>query len=227
MASPPSTRPVPLDTPQIPNPDIGLCGGTGARFGPEIGLARQVYADTGQAATIVKAAMPGTSITEWAPKADEQLLPVMVKEVKSAIASDRRHGFVDTIGGFYWYDGETDRAYVPWADLCRGNLSRLIQNVRKDFPMGKAPVGIVMATEDGSYIPPGMQIVRTADVWAATHLANVVTVDSKGSSPRIGASTKPDSQSWWTRNRGQVTGSREWPSEEGGSPGSRPRHRPD
>ena len=180
MASPPSTRPVPLDTPQIPNPDIGLCGGTGARFGPEIGLARQVYADTGQAATIVKAAMPGTSITEWAPKAAEQLLPIMVKEVRSAIASDRRHGFVDTIGGFYWYQGEADGAYVPWADLYQGNLSRLIQNVRKDLPLGKAPVGIVEATEAGSWIPPGMQIVRTADAWAATHLAKVVTVDSKG-----------------------------------------------
>jgi len=165
-------------------------------FGPEIGLARSIYADTGRAVSIVKVtSIPG--IASWSPSARHGYFQQMVSLVRKTMARDRGRGLLDTIGGFYWYQGESDAMSPGVADGYQANLVGLIDAVRSELPLGPtAPV--VLAKEslatvigaleaaNGCGLPPcpalvaGDPIVRAADDWAAAHLPHVMTVDTLG-----------------------------------------------
>jgi len=175
-----TAAPVPLDTPQM------TARGPGGYqfFGPEIGLARTAYTDTGRPVTIVKAAFSGSVLAPdllwpyWGPGGG--LFSEMVTLVRSTIAFDALHHQIDRVGGFYWFQGETDATDPAWAAAYQGNLKAFIARVRADVP-GVYP--IVLAKEWTGV--PGDAQVRAADDWAAAHLPDVVTVDTEGL-PRLG-----------------------------------------
>jgi len=187
MVPMPSQVPVNLDTPQ------DMAYGGAQVFGPEIGLARQVWADTRKAVTIVKVADPGTPIADWGPTVPGGTFDSMVTEVRAAESDDAHKGYQDTIGGFYLYEGEGDskRDTPGYAT----GLGRLIQGFRASLSE-TAPVGLVkssLAHEVAYYeatnscpmpgcttIIAGDTEVRAADDWAVGHLRNVAEADSLG-----------------------------------------------
>jgi hypothetical protein len=188
--------PVPLDTPQ----QIGSPTDAVTVFGPEIGLARQLWADTGTAVTIVKAADPGTSLAvNWNPTKSgafpDGLFRDTVSAVKNVMADDGAAGQFDVLGGFYWYQGESDVTNRSWASRYQTRLALFITDLRADLPMSpKAPValaeedlsgyiayldstGALSKAVDARYLA-GNAEVRAADVWAADNLPDVVDVDT-------------------------------------------------
>jgi len=191
--------PVPLDSPQ--QADHGP-GDFPAVFGPEIGLARELWDDNGRSLTIVKAAYPSTSLAvNWSPTASgplpRGLFPAMVSKVKDVMAQDAAGGQFDILGGFYWYQGEGDAEDPAYAKAYEANLKQFIAAVRSDLPLpSTAP--IVLAKEDttayNSHLLSTGAItsaqyatratwnteVRGADNWAAVNLPHVVAVDTAG-----------------------------------------------
>ena len=190
---------VPLDTPQ----------NRGSRrlpvdiFGPEIGLARQIWADKQLPVTIVKAAYPGTFLsTNWSPSggslnvtSGSGLFAGMLTLVAKTMTNDAKYGQVDTIGGFYWYQGEADSSTLATAANYQANLTTFITTLRADLPMSpSAPVGLVKEdmspywnsvetllspTQYLSFMQ-GNTEVRAADDAVAATVPYVVAVDSSG-----------------------------------------------
>jgi hypothetical protein len=165
-------------------------------FGPEIGLARQLWADTGRSLTIVKAAAAATSLADnWVPSNANGLFPIMVSDVTGLMATDAAAGQFDVLGGFYWYGGESDAAFQATADAYRQNLKSFILALRSDLPMANtAP--IVLAKEDISAYVDYLEgqgsltakqvsrlLAQNAEVradtdWAANVLHGVAEVDT-------------------------------------------------
>ncbi len=199
----PATTPVPLDAPQVSTAD-----GAPAVFGPEIGLARQLWADTGRTATIVKAACPGSLLAQdWLPTGTSVdpctgLFASTVDTVTGVMAADAAAGTFDVLGAVYWYQGESDASVPDDARHYRGNLRTLIRDLRSSLPLAPtAPV--VLAKEDISAdiayeqgigaisaaaaagLTTGNEEVRAADDWVAADVPGVVEVDTSGL-PRVG-----------------------------------------
>lgn len=192
-----SSSPVPLDSPQV-----CALGPPNTVFGPEIGLARQLWADTGRSVTIVKATYEGSDLAvNWSPSGSgtppDGLFPAMVSDVIGLMSQDASGGQFDVLGGVYWYGGESDAAFPSFADVYRQNLKNFILALRQDLPMAKtAP--IVLANEDitayvdysesqgaltasqVSQLLAQNSTVRAADDWAATSLKAVLEVDTAG-----------------------------------------------
>jgi hypothetical protein len=167
-ASPTLTR-VPLDTPQR------ISGSGPAVFGPEIELARTIYADTGQSVSIVKASIPGSSLAvDWR---GPEYVDAMLDLVRNTINADARAGYADTVAALYWYQGESDAMVPAWAVAYRRNLEIFIAGLRSRPLLASVPVVLVKE----SVICPlcvGNTQVRRADDWVAAHRAHVVTVDT-------------------------------------------------
>ena len=188
--------PVPLDSPQ----QIGTPPNTTTIFGPELGLARQIWTDTGKAVTIVKAAYTGTAIaTNWNPNKKGSipngLFGGMVTKVQAVMAADATAGQFDVLGGFYWYQGESETTHAGWARAYQAHLQKLVAAVRAQLPMSPtAPVvlakedlsgyiaymdsiGILSSGKKAAYLA-GNATVRAADDWAAANLPDVVETDT-------------------------------------------------
>ena len=188
--------PVPLDTPQ----QAVYSGGTFTIFGPEIGLARQLWTDKGRAVTIIKAAYTGTSLAvNWKPTrtgtAPLGLFSSTVAKVIATMTADAKAGQFDVVGGIYWYQGESDAGKAGWAAKYQANLTALIQAFRADLPMSPtAPIALVK-TDTSAYWPylattvklsahklqtylNSNTTVRAADDWAAANLPSVVTAET-------------------------------------------------
>jgi hypothetical protein len=170
----------PLDTAQDLLPATIL--GYARVFGPEIGLARTIYADTGQPVTIVKVAFGGTSLGyNWNATRSNGLFVYMVHTVQVVIAQDAQRGQIDTISGFYWFQGENDAATPSDASTYQANLSTFVTSLRLALPMATTP--IVLAKT--STLLAGNVQVRAADDWVAANFPDVVTVDT-ADLPRLG-----------------------------------------
>ena len=186
--------PVSLDAAQYA---MTATGGKGPHiFGPEIGLARQSYADTLRPLTIIKASLgAGTLASYWLPGSPTNAYAGLVSTVLHQMAADAALGKLDTIGGVYWYQGESDSLNASDAASYATNLSSMIGGLRSDLPMDPtAPVALAksslapwisFARAFGSCPPDncdayalGDEQVRAADDWVATTLPHVVTVDT-------------------------------------------------
>lgn len=118
--------PVHLDTPQR------LKGAPSPVFGPELGLARELYSAGHHNLLIVKVAFSGSSLAvDWQPKApDFQALVLLVEQAESWAQSN---GWSPSIGGFYWMQGESDAMKSAWASGYRANLKEFMSNVRSQL----------------------------------------------------------------------------------------------
>ena len=186
--------PVPLDTPQPKSP-------TQAIFGPELGLARQLWADRQVPLTIIKAPCPGTSLAvNWNPAVTtghppDALYMRLVAKVLATLAADAHAGTLDVLGGVYWFQGESDIKNAANAASYQGNLATLIGRLRNDLPLApSAPIALAKVDQTGfinyrshhgrpdpariDALRLGNTEVRAADDWAAATLPGVVVVDS-------------------------------------------------
>lgn len=190
--------PVPLDSPQQV-----LDGTTPVTvFGPELGLARQLWTDTKRTVTIVKAAYEGTSLAvNWNPARKgtppDGLYRAAVAKVLAVVTADAAAGQFDVVGGIYWYQGETDATKPAWANAYQAHLAALIAAFRTDLPMSPTAPVVLVKEDITGYIAykvavehltarwatkftDGNNAVRAADDWAAANLSDVRTVDSAG-----------------------------------------------
>ncbi|KAG2571748.1 probable carbohydrate esterase At4g34215 [Panicum virgatum] len=126
----------------------------GARAGTGIGIG------------LVPCAVGGTAIREWAR--GERLYEQMVCRARVAA----RYGEIEAV---LWYQGESDAESDAAAAAYRGNIERLIANVRADLGMPQLPfIQVALASGDKRNI----EKVRSAQF--RVNLPNVVTVDAMG-----------------------------------------------
>jgi hypothetical protein len=188
MASPPSSDPVALNTPQ-------LLSGT-AIFGPEISLARTLYSYDPADITVIKATYPSTALANrWRPSQSNGLYVQMCNFVRATMSADAARGQFDALGSFIWFQGESD-ALLHNANY-KNELVGFIHHVRHDLPLDEAATIVVAkesilqreifeqshhgcASDNCARALDGNTIIRNADDWVGHHLAHVVVVDSEG-----------------------------------------------
>lgn len=108
----------------------------------------------------------GTAIREWAR--GEHLYEQMVRRARAAAEC----GEIEAV---LWYQGESDAESDADAAAYRGNVERLIANVREDLGMPQLPF-IQVALASGN--KRNIEKVRSAQL--SVNLPNVVTVDAIG-----------------------------------------------
>jgi hypothetical protein len=192
------TGQVPLDSPQLLG-DSNTPPNYMQFFGPEIGWARQIYADTGQAVSVIKVAIAGTSLAvDWNPSTRLGYFSQMVATVTSTMSADAQAGQLDTIGGIAWFQGEADAQVLTQAADYESNLKAFISALRSDLPTAPSTPVVLVKESLAAYIAESQRLgqcgttkhcsalsmgdteVRGADDWAAANLANVLEVDSLG-----------------------------------------------
>ncbi|XVE66786.1 hypothetical protein DITRI_Ditri08aG0107200 [Diplodiscus trichospermus] len=140
-----------------------VCG-----VGPGMSFANTVREKLGnQCVGMVPCAVGGTAIKEWAR--GQHLYETMVKRSKESMKSQGE------IKALLWYQGESDTLSAHDAEAYKGNMERLIHNVREDLGLPSLPViQVAIASGDERYI----EKVREAQL--GIDLPNVVCVDAKG-----------------------------------------------
>ena len=183
--------PVPLDTPQPKSP-------TQAIFGPELGLARQLWADRQVPLTIIKAPCPGTSLAvNWNPAVTtghppDALYMRLVAKVLATLAADAHAGTLDVLGGVYWFQGESDIKNAANAASYQGNLATLIGRLRNDLPLApSAPIVVPAPAHNTASLhaivqSAGLSWVETDPERVANAMANQRIVPIK-----LGRERKP------------------------------------
>lgn len=123
-------NPVALQTPQQ------LQGAPSAVFGPEVGLARQLYALGHRNLLVVKVAFSGSSLAgDWRPGSTptSEDLEALLTRVRQAEAWAKSRGWTPVVGAFYWMQGESDALQASWAAAYAANLAALLHEVRTDL----------------------------------------------------------------------------------------------
>ena len=120
-------------------------------FGPEIGLARYLYAKQHHRLAIVKVAFSGTNVADdWDHSGKEKrgaCYRSLVKETKSAIKAAQANGRELKLRALVWVQGESD-ANKTDAVTYEKNLGVMIQSLRKDL---NAPKMIILLGVNTKY----------------------------------------------------------------------------
>ncbi|KAJ6671186.1 ESTERASE putative (DUF303)-RELATED [Salix viminalis] len=140
-----------------------VCG-----VGPGMSFANAVKDRINGAVGLVPCAVGGTAIKEWAR--GEELYENMVKRAKESVKDGGE------IKGLLWFQGESDTSTQIEANAYRGNMEKLIENVREDLGLPSLPIIQVAIASglDDNY----MEKVREAQL--NINLPNVACVDAKG-----------------------------------------------
>jgi hypothetical protein len=189
--------PVGLDSAQLTAANI-LGTSYVSIFGSEIGLARQVWADRGRPVTVGKFTFSATTLAvDWNPATVGDDYAVTITGVRSLLLHDAGLGQLDVIGGFYWYQGESDAVVSQDYTAYQANLHGFITSVRAALPMNAAAPFVIAKESIAAWITSQQQTgqcpadncasyvagddaVRAADDWAVANLANVKEVDTLG-----------------------------------------------
>jgi hypothetical protein len=131
-----STGPVPIETPQ------NRIGARSPIFGPELGLARALYADGHRHLIVVKVATNGSSLAEdWLPGDDDYKL--LLTRVQGAERWASAHGYVPSLAGIYFFQGETDALNPTWAAAYGTNLRVFLAGLRQALTLGsRVPIDL-------------------------------------------------------------------------------------
>jgi hypothetical protein len=137
--------PVRLDTPQR------LQGAPSPVFGPEVGLARNLYAAGHHHLLVVKVAFSGSSLAvDWQPgQPDYQALLMRVAQATSWATAN---GWDPSIAGIYWVQGETDAMTASWAAGYKANILQFMHNVRGALAVGAKTPFVLAETDIADYI---------------------------------------------------------------------------
>jgi len=120
--------PAPLDFPQVPAADHAR-----AIFGPEVGLARGLWAHGDRDLVVDKVVSDGSSLAiDWRPNG--QLFDSLVSKTGSLLEWAVSRGWSPTIGGIFWLQGETDALHATEAASYRRNLTAFIVALRAALP---------------------------------------------------------------------------------------------
>ncbi|KAL6650496.1 hypothetical protein ACP70R_001906 [Stipagrostis hirtigluma subsp. patula] len=115
---------------------------------------------------LVPCAAGGTAIREWGR--GDHLYDQMVQRARAAAV----RGEIEAV---LWYQGESDAESAEAAEAYKGNIEKLIKDVRADLGMPELPfIQVALASGDKRNIDK----VRNAQL--SVNLPNVVTVDAIG-----------------------------------------------
>ncbi|KAE8680006.1 putative carbohydrate esterase [Hibiscus syriacus] len=140
-----------------------VCG-----VGPGMSFANAVRDHLGgECLGLVPCAVGGTAIREW--DRGHQLYENMLKRSKESLKSGGE------IKALLWYQGESDTSSLHDAEAYKGNMERLIHNLRRDLGLPSLPIiQVAIASGDERY----REKVRAAQL--GMNLPNVTCVDAKG-----------------------------------------------
>ncbi|KAJ4830729.1 hypothetical protein Tsubulata_015603 [Turnera subulata] len=139
-----------------------VCG-----VGPGMAFANAVRGSVPGAVGLVPCAVGGTAIREWAR--GEELYENMVKRGKECVKDGGE------IKCLLWYQGESDASQESDAVAYKGNMEKLIENVREDLGLPSLPIiQVALASGDHKYL----EKVREAQLGIS--LPNVTCVDGMG-----------------------------------------------
>lgn len=142
---PGGSTPVALDTPQV------RLGATSPVFGPEVGLARALYAAGHQHLLIVKVAISGSSLAkDWVP--GESDYRALLGKVASAMTWARASGWAPKVSALYWFQGETDAMNPAWAASYGANLVTFLRSVRAGLHLGATGPVTIAQTDVTDFI---------------------------------------------------------------------------
>jgi|GEM_PF-608612 len=197
-----SSGPVKLSTPQLRS--WGAPGQIGATyFGPELGIARDLYIGGVSDLVVLKVAASGTTLVAapapWAARTGT-LYQRLVADAHELMATEAAHGISLTVGGVVWYQGESDAA-PGVAPYYLGALQDFLGDLHTDLGEGSTTPTVLVKEEMGyslyeqlvdHVITPQVfeageaanQQVRSADDFEALHVGHVATVDTDGL-PRV------------------------------------------
>jgi hypothetical protein len=139
------TTPVKLNTPQH------LQGAPSPVFGPELGLARELYAAGHHNLLVVKVAFAGSSLAvDWQPGQPDY--EALVQRVGQAMTWAQASGWAPSIAGVYWVQGETDAMSASWASSYKANLLQFIRNLRVGLSLSSKTPFVLAETDILDYI---------------------------------------------------------------------------
>ena len=149
---------------------------SGAGFGPEVGLARQLYKNGYKNILIIKVAQGGTSLKEhWNPNG-----PLYKKYIKGettkALRELEKKGHRYSVDGFYWMQGESDMT-ASAAPKYKTNLQKFIKAVRKKYKNPKLKF-IIGRANYPSAPAKYRKMVRDAQSNVAKNTPNVSIVNT-------------------------------------------------
>ena len=159
----PKVVPMPLRTPQritATTPD------TGGRqiFGPELGLARQLFADTGESVTVVKVSVPANLYRFWKGGSDpKDAVTHTVELTSSVMAYEASRGRLPVISGVFWVQGESDTNSSLWAEAYQRRLTELIASLHAELPMAAGTPFVIAKV----FTTPWWNVVAGAGVCPA------------------------------------------------------------
>ena len=138
--------PQPLDYPQINSSEHSV-----VTFGPEIGLARGLWADGARHLLVEKVVANGTSLAvNWRPHGS--LFDILVKRTRTLLAWAASKGWSPSIGGIYWVQGEADSLRATQAAAYRVHLAAFIAAVRSTLPCDRRTPFVLAETTVGPWV---------------------------------------------------------------------------
>ncbi|GKV10284.1 hypothetical protein SLEP1_g21675 [Rubroshorea leprosula] len=142
----------------------GTCG-----VGPGMAFANEIRARSSKIGVVglVPCAVGGTAINTWAR--GTQLYNQLVNRTKESVKGG---GSIRTV---LWYQGESDTVRKEDAEAYKGNMEKLISDLRSDLNLPSLLfIQVALASGQGKFI----EIVRNAQLQI--NLPNVKCVDAKG-----------------------------------------------
>ena len=137
--------PVALGTPQDPP------GTQSPIFGPEVGLARSLYAAGRRHLLVVKVCFSGTSLAvDWRVSGD--LFARLVSSVRAAQRWASANGWSASVGAVYWVQGETDAEHGDMASTYGANLLRFISSARADLGLNRRTPFVIGRIDISEYV---------------------------------------------------------------------------
>ena len=148
-----------------------------AGFGPEIGLARDLYSNGYKKILIIKVAFGATDLhNQWKAPNGALYTKYIRGTVPRALRELKNQGHEYSIDGFYWVQGEAD---MFWGNgrYYKTDLINFISQIRKD--LNKPNLKFIIArTNMPEAKPSERKLVRNAQVKVANTTPNVQWVDT-------------------------------------------------
>jgi lysophospholipase L1-like esterase len=165
-------------------------------FGPEIGLARTLFAQEKKLLAVVKVAFSGTGLRgDWDhtdPGEGGACYRSLIAETKAAIVAAQKDGIELRPRVFTWVQGESD-ANANDSAVYAQNLNAMIAALRKDLNAPKLPAFVAVNTKFGGgrnqFMPKVVEQQKLADSFdprceyvdtSGASIANNVHYDAKG-----------------------------------------------
>ncbi len=173
-------------------------GAVSPSFGPEVGLARTVFAETHLPLSVVKVTYGGTGLARgWTPSRPNGLFAEMIRFTTRRLVADQAAGTIDVLRGFVWFQGENDALSLSDAVNYLGNLTTFLTAVRSALPFASGATTVLIAESSAASIAKRLSLgfcgdptcrdeqladalVRSADRQVAASLTGISVVDSLG-----------------------------------------------